>query len=482
MDPRPWEKILKNTFFLVAGRTLTRGLQFLLFIYAARMLGAESFGRFSAVYNLVGICMVFMDLGIASYLVQQASRHPEQTGELLGGVLKLNSVLILLGWLVIFLAGSWFKKLDQSLFLLVIMAVFSALETLVHNFFSVFQAAERMDFLARTIVIGNTIMVGIGFLFVTWIPSDLTLGLVFLFGVILRLILSMAWTLKKFTVPVWSSSIRYLWNLLKNGLPFALVSIFVTIYYYIDTLVLTVYASEAVVGYYNAAFRLMEGPLFLVGALTASLFPAISKLFAKDPGALKVLTTQAMNTATVIGLVSVIPVIFLSDFLVFHLFGSEYAPSARVLPILILSLLVIMPNTILGNTIRAMDQQRVSAWVTGMGAVFNVVANLLIIPTYSFIGAAWTTVATEVLIFIVSYFLIHRFIGHVLRLFTLIRLILLASFLVFLLWVLDLFGPISQIAGYIIGMPLALIVLRFVKWSDFKAMVRWFQSRRIRVT
>ncbi len=56
----------------------------------------------------------------------------------------------------------------------------------------------------------------------------------------------------------------------------------------------------------------------------------------------------------------------------------------------------------------ALNLQKQGMIIYFFGMLFNVVANLFIIPRYSYMGAAWTTVVTELLVTILLFALIWR--------------------------------------------------------------------------
>jgi O-antigen/teichoic acid export membrane protein len=235
---------------------------------------------------------------------------------------------------------------------------------------------------------------------------------VFLFGAFLRFALSRQWFIRKYGRPVYQADRTQTLEMLRQGLPFALVSVFVTLYYYIDTVILTIFVDKEVVGQYNAAFRLLEAPLFIVSAVTTALFPAAARLFVQDRNKLKGLTRQAFQGIIPIGLTVSVPAAFFSDEIIQLIYGAKYSGAGPALSILIFSLSIIMPSTILGTTIRAIGFQTASAWVTGMGAVLNIVSNIAVIPYYSYIGASWTTLLTEVFVLIAYFSLASRYLGY----------------------------------------------------------------------
>jgi O-antigen/teichoic acid export membrane protein len=462
----------------MSGRMASRALQFLLFIYAARVLGVKDFGLFSFAFALVTLMAVFMDLGISRYAVQQLSRDHKKIPAFMGACFAVKGVLIPIGLLLIMSVGLQLQRETGTHYLLLVLGGYVALDSLTMTFYAVFQAEEKMDYQAVIVVISNTIMSITGLVLLYFIPNLLIFGSVYLFGGFLRFALSAWWCIKKYGPPTWELNIVFYLSLLKKGIPFALVTVFVTIYYYIDTLILTAYCGKEIVGYYNASYRLVEGPLFIVSALTTALFPTASKLFPQDKHKLKDLINVIFQRVVLIGLALSLAIAFFSDQIIEIIYGIEYQKASQVLPVLIFSVSIIMPSTILGTAIRAMDKQAVSAWVTGLGAFLNVVLNLIVIPRYSFLGAAWTTLTTEAFVLFTYLVLVCRYLGPVIYFRSFFRILAFFSCLVAFLYLTVDFGIWFQLVGYgAIILPL-LVILGFVKIRELTGILRGLLGRR----
>jgi O-antigen/teichoic acid export membrane protein len=77
------------------------------------------------------------------------------------------------------------------------------------------------------------------------------------------------------------------------------------------------------------------------------------------------------------------------------LFGSEFAGAAPALPILMGAFVVICFGYLSGNMVIVLGLQRRYLAYALIGLFFNVCLNLLLLPRYGFLAAAWTTLATE---------------------------------------------------------------------------------------
>ncbi len=101
-------------------------------------------------------------------------------------------------------------------------------------------------------------------------------------------------------------------------------------------------------------------------------------------------------------------VTFVADRAILLIYEPEFAPSAIVLQILVWAILFGSINYILLDLLVAIDKQTLNIWTMGVGAVVNVILNLILIPIMSFTGAAITTVVTNALICVVCFYFVSK--------------------------------------------------------------------------
>ncbi|MDP3901436.1 MAG: oligosaccharide flippase family protein, partial [bacterium] len=71
------QTIAKNTFWLFSGQIVSRLLRAAIVIYAARVLGAASWGAFSYALGIAAFLTIFSDIGINALITKEASRNPQ---------------------------------------------------------------------------------------------------------------------------------------------------------------------------------------------------------------------------------------------------------------------------------------------------------------------------------------------------------------------------------------------------------------------
>ncbi len=438
-------RILQNALFLVSGRLFSRIMQFFLFIYAARRLGVEGFGIFSYGYAIINMFAVAMDWGISAYMVQQLSRNPSRIRAFMGKTLAVKAGMVVPCLLGILLAGVAMHKETEVLWILFVLGMVTVWDGFAITFYSVFEAREEMAYPAAVVAISNLIMSAAGILGLFYAPGLFLLCVIYAGGALLRLSFAGILCIRHYGRPVWEKESPKALELIQKGLPFALVTVFVTIYYYIDTVILSAFFPDETIGQYNAAYRLLEAPLFVAQAATTALFPAAARMYTAKREELKEMMAGVVQKTCAFGLSIAIVIALISERLIVLVYGDTYRPAAPLLTVLIFSAALIMPGAMCGTAIRAANRQSVSALITGMGVLLNVVLNLLVIPRYAAIGAAWTTLATEALTFLLNMLIIRQLIGPMFRRINILQLSLLAALWIGLITLTQTFWVLYQI-------------------------------------
>ena len=187
---------------------------------------------------------------------------------------------------------------------------------------------------------------------------------------------------------------------------FSLMSCAVTVYSSLDLTMIGFMKTDYETGLYQLAAK-GRGVLTMLGGLVwSSTLPLASKLWRNgdrkrfESLAAKsiVLVCGIQMTVTVVCFIAAKDIILLAG-------GRDYLETVYCFRILLLSLVPVGASNILGGQvlIPAGNERRLLR-AELLGAAFNFIANLILIPYLSIIGAALTTTASEVIVWIVCFY------------------------------------------------------------------------------
>lgn len=178
----------------------------------------------------------------------------------------------------------------------------------------------------------------------------------------------------------------------------------------VDTLLLAVLLGDpAPVAIYEMAKRL---PMVLSRALGALLVPFLPAMAARlatgdHPGAARLLDRSLALTAF-LGFGATFAAVLVQEPLLLALFSPDYLPGAQVLGILLGVITLAVLTGLFGQTLIALGRP---GWVTRIGvgtALLSVALNLLLIPAWGLIGAAFAAAGATTFGYAAQAIAVHR--------------------------------------------------------------------------
>jgi PST family polysaccharide transporter len=205
--------------------------------------------------------------------------------------------------------------------------------------------------------------------------------------------LAMTLALHRLGPPLSSLRISYrrCGTLLKAAWPLMLSSIAVMIYMKIDQIMIGQMLGNDAVGIYSAAVRISEIWYFIATAIAASVLPSILDAKKNNEAQYRHRLQGLFDLMTWLAVIVALPVTLFATPLVTMLFGPDYSEAGGVLAIHVWATVFVFLGVAGGNWFLAENQQLISLQRTALGAVVNVLLNIVLIPMLGVVGAAWAT-------------------------------------------------------------------------------------------
>jgi O-antigen/teichoic acid export membrane protein len=191
---------------------------------------------------------------------------------------------------------------------------------------------------------------------------------------------------------------RYARELLRVGIPLGVGGILTLAYVRIDQILVFVLAGRRDAGLYGAVYRVIDQAEFVPISLTTTLLPLLSAAHPADPARLRQLLQAALDLLAVASLPALTFASVAAEPTVRLLFGPDFADAAPALPILMGAYVLTCFGYLVGSMIVVLDLQVRLVAFSALSLLFNVGMNLILIPPFGFLAAAWTTLATQALI------------------------------------------------------------------------------------
>ncbi|HAS8400528.1 polysaccharide biosynthesis C-terminal domain-containing protein [Vibrio vulnificus] len=206
-------------------------------------------------------------------------------------------------------------------------------------------------------------------------------------------------------------------SFLKKSYPFGMAVFFHLIYFQSDILILNKLYSSEYAGYYSAAFTVVISAYLIPSVIYQKyLLPKIHHISLKEPTKEKNVFNDGFKLMLIIGvLVTAFFYIFSSD-VINLVFGNKYDNSSEILSLLSICILFRYLSSNAGVFLVTGELIKIKNKYMAACALFNVVLNLMFVPYYGAVGAAYTTILTEILLCTLFYLGVNKYKFKVLNL------------------------------------------------------------------
>lgn len=402
-------RIAKNTGVLFVSQLLSYVLGFFYIVYIARYLGAEGFGVLSFALAFTGIFGVLADLGLSKLIVREVARDKSLVNKYLGNALSMKIILAVFTLILVTLVVNLLNYPQQIVNVVYIIALSIIFTSFSQLFYSVFQVYEKIEYQSIGTILNSILLLGSAFLGIFYGLNVVGFAIFYSITTVIVLAYNVIICTWKFILPKIEFDFSFWRSTINEAFFFGLADVFIVIYFNIDSVMLSLMVGEVVVGWYNAAYRLIFVLMFIPSVIVISIFPLMSKHYESAKETLKMEYEKLFKYLFVISVFLLVYGILFSDKIILIIYGNDYLPSISVFQVLICVVPIIFLTYLFGNLLAVINKQRLIAIVAGSNALLNVFLNLVLIQKYSYIGASVATVLTEGLGFILIFGYISKY-------------------------------------------------------------------------
>lgn len=391
-------KILQNTGVHLFGRVISTILGVFAVSLLTRYLGPALFGEYTTATNFLQFFAITADFGLTlTALTMLGEAKPEDEPRILGNLTSLRVVSMLFFVLapLIVLAFPYTLAIKQAV--LVGSAAYAVL-ALNQMLIAVFQKHLAMHVVAIAEVLGRATLLG-----VMALAAHLRLGVVAMVGAMLianliqvgaMLLLGM-----KIAPLSWRIDLAVWREILRRSWPLAATSALNLIYLKGDIIILSLYRESAEVGYYGAAYKVLDVLTVIPFMFMGLVLPRLSQAWHEgDRDRFTRYLSQSFDALLLMGLPLLVGGTLLAKPMMTLVAGEEFAAGGPLLAILLGALLAVFISSLFGHAVIALKVQRATIWMYAMVAALTFAGYFVLIPRYGAPAAAWLTVGSEALI------------------------------------------------------------------------------------
>ncbi|MDP5092857.1 MAG: flippase [Polaribacter sp.] len=401
------------TFFF---RMIAMGLSFLTMWFITNFYGESVFGRYSLALTVLQITSMVFALGLPTAFLSFTGAYSSQ--KMIKGFLfksiKIAIMSVVIPTVIYFVFAQdiseyIFKKVSLSPYITIlsISIPFMILhEILCYYFLSLKKFITYGLFM---FILPNSLFLLFLILSKQLLVDSFFTFLAFSLSIIITVLIGLLNVFLKNTsaeYPIISTK-----DILKKSVPMMISGIFLVLLNWTDILMLGRFETESQIGIYNVAFKVGYLALFFVVSMNVVIMPKISELYHQNNF---IEMKKIINKATQVVIILTIPlaviIIFFSEFIL-SFFGKGFVVGSTTLIIITLGALF---NAITGNVdqiLNMTNNQKLVRNIFIVGFGLNVILNFSLIPNYGIIGAATSSLITNVIVNMIFVIIIKRKLG-----------------------------------------------------------------------
>jgi len=399
------KKVIVNTASQLIAKGFTATSSLIVTILIGRALGESGFGQFTKIFVFAGYFYTLVDFGLNSIYVREAKKEDEIRlfKVLLGLRLFLSALFFLLAVTIAFFlpydlqTQTGFPPLVKLGIYIASITIFSqAIFTTANSYFQ-----KNLKYYFSTLASISSAAVVLLASVIFYLTKSGVLSYTFAYVIGGAFLASVAiFLLVKVTrqnlLPIFSKSESL--KLLSHAWPVGASLVLNIVYFKVDVFILSNFRSTEEVGLYGLAYQFFEASLTLPIFFANSIYPVLNESYKNNIELFKKNLKFWLIWLTIISLLLTL-VLFFASYLIPFVYDGKFTGSIKALQILSLGMPFFFLSAILWHVFIVYKQQKKLIYIYLSGALLNLFANLLLIPSFGYLAAASVTAVSEAFIF-----------------------------------------------------------------------------------
>ncbi|MBC7875615.1 MAG: oligosaccharide flippase family protein [Anaerolineales bacterium] len=396
-----YSHLMQNSLLLIVSNVSAAILNFSISILVGRELGQAGFGRWAFLLAWAAGLTMICEFGMNSLLTRKISNSSNSLNELLFSTLLIKIFFVTITGLVLW-SMSPYLGIDIETSQGLRYVIFIVLNGVMYSSFT---AAFRSHGLMVPIVLINISSILFQLLGTFWllqIQSQILplIQWVTFIGAVQLSSAFLFWSLHfgrsggRVT-----TSIPVCISLLKASVPFAISGIIGAIQMRSSVILLGYIKNESAAGLFGSASRFTEAAKLIPNGIFDAAFPVFAKAGNGMEGQ-KLLFRQINRVIFLYCIVVVIPLLFLSSYVIKWTFGQAFLPASPILIWLGISLFPTLSNAVIELYLYASGDEKFATWLGFVNVGVQLLASLPLMYFYGAVGAVIGVLLGEIAIWL----------------------------------------------------------------------------------
>jgi PST family polysaccharide transporter len=470
-------KIARNAAFLMGATAAQKMIAFVSFIVVARLSGTEITGAYFYAISITSIFVTFADLGMTPVVIRAISGEREEGMRFLGAAIRAKAILAPAAALLA-MVYALFRGADATMLATVGIACLVMTADTIHlALYGALRGKQTLRPEAIGMFVGQLLTATTAVLAAYYGMGPIGLAGSLLIASTWNVGWSM-WQLRAMKIVPHiprSSDFR---ALAREAVPFGIAGIAVKVYSYVDTLFLQIFHNLNAVGVYAVAYKLTYALQFLPLTFTAALYPALSSAYAKgEEQDLRNTFIGSLRLMAAAGFVMSAGLSALAPRIIPFVYGEAFVaavPAFSVLPWVLLPIFLDFP---VGSLLNATRRAHLKTTAMVITMLMNIVFNLVLVPLYGPVGAAWAGVVSFWILYLIGIGFTSSYAGGLVPMLWLTTRALIAAAVSWMAW--RLVGDrMELVAAMFFGGAIAVVMMFVVRFITVDDVYRFFRKFR----
>lgn len=395
------KSLAKNYLFNILKTTMGILFPLITFPYATRVLGVESLGRINYANSIVSYFLLLSILGLQTYAIREGAGYRDDKDALnkFGTeMFIINSLLTIVAYIAFFVCLALVPNFREYRLLLMISSVTIVFNTIGFNW--LYNVFEEYAYITVRAILFQVISLAALLIFVKNAQDYYIYAVINVFasaGSNVCNFIRMRRYLRLFP--------RGKYELKRHMKPIVTIfgmSVAGTIYQDSDITIIGYMKGDMEVGLYSAAVKIMYVITNMISSLGTVILPRMAYYMKSGmKSQYDKLTEKSIDFVLMFTIPIAAGVFLLSEEVLLLVCGEEFVSAYPALKILAFNIILSPLNGVVVNQLFiTMGKEKTSLKVMVISCLFNVIANILLIPLLGYEAAAFTTICSEVIVLV----------------------------------------------------------------------------------
>ncbi|MGT2749847.1 flippase [Streptococcus orisasini] len=386
------------------------------FPYASRVLQAQGVGTVSFASSIITYFTMVGMMGIPTYGIRACAKirnDEKKLGKTVQEIFLLNAIVMLIALIGLAFSVFMVPKLAQEKMLYLIMS-----STLIFNVLGVewlYKALEKYSYITIRSIVFKFLSLILLLLLVKNKEDYVLYGAITVFAGVGSNLLNFLNLRRLIDLkPVKNLNLK---QHIKPCLTFFLLTVSTTIYLNVDTTLLGFIKGDHQVGYYTAAVKIKQILVSIVTSLGTVLLPRLSFYHEQERHAeFRTLVEKALSFVFVLAVPLTLFFILDAKESILFLSGNDFLPAVLPMQLIMPTVIFIGISNLMGIQILVpMQKETLVVVSTIIGALVDVLINIITIPLFGAAGAAFAGSIAELTVVLVQLYFLRDLIVPMLK-------------------------------------------------------------------